>query len=177
MRKNKAETVRDKNHLDLDSIDEKLARESKTETLVENALAINEGRGHGFNPSTLSKFIKGFVKRDPSWFDVHKLVMLSYDDEKFDLKSKSIISLVERYVDPKDYIVRRKHRNGKSVAFTGEAADELVAKSRIEVDKKYVLKCGKVDARYYTVEYPMRKKLKHLGGKCLKDVVLETAEV
>lgn len=166
----------DAKRIDLGEIDRKWIDEEKANGVVENVLAVNDGRGHGFPKTTLTRFVKGFLKRDPDWFDKHRLVMLTYDNERFDIVNKAIVSLVERYADKGDYIVRRKSPNGKSLAFTGDAADELVAKSEVATGKRFMLKCGGLDARYCKVEYPLRKRLKSLGGERLKDAIIRLAD-
>lgn len=162
--------------IDLGSVDRGWIDEEKAKSVVENVLTVNEGRDHGFPKSVLTKFVKGFLNRDTDWFDKHRLVMLSYDDEKFDIVNKAIVSLVERYADEGDYIVRRKFPNGKSLAFTGAAADELVAKSEVASNRRFMLKCGGSEVRYCKVAYPMRKRLKSLGNERLKDVIVGLAD-
>ena len=162
--------------IDLGSVDRGWIDGEKAKTVVENVLAANDGRDHGLPKSVLTKFVKGFLNRDTDWFDKHRLVMLSYDDERFDIVNKAIVSLVEKYADEGDYIVRRKFPNGKSLAFTGIAADELIAKSEVASNRRFMLKCGNSEVRYCKVAYPMRKRLKSLGNERLKDVIVGLAD-
>lgn len=165
----------DAKRIDLGEIDRKWIDGEKARRVVEKVLAVNDSRGHGLPKTALTRFVRGFLKRDPDWFDRHHLVMLTYDDNGFSIVNRAIISLVERYADEGDYIVRPKSPNGRSIAFTGEAADELFAKSDIAVGGGLALKrCG-TGARHCEVAYPLRRKLKSLGGERLKDVIVRVA--
>lgn len=156
--------------LDMDEV-ERGGRAMRVDDVIENALAVNDGRGHGFPKSTLVDFIRKFSDVDPKWFDRHRLVMVSYSGKSPDAVNKAIATLVERNCDKRCFISRRKSPNGKSVAFTGAAADEIVSKSRVDPEKRYIIKCGEFDARYCKVEYPMRSRFKSLGGVSLTEEI------
>lgn len=148
----------------------------KQKAVISNALSINESRKHLIPKTKVTAFIKGMMEKDDSYFDKHKMMFLSYSEDNEDIVSEAIIRLVEKYVDKNLYIVCKKGKTGKSCLFTGECADELISKSDIEVDKKFILKVNGTTANYYRVTYPMRKRIKGFGGERLKDVVLQIGE-
>lgn len=163
MSKEKADLAYFKGDMDNDKL--------KFISVVTNAISVNENRNHNLPKTRLTNLVKECMKRDANWFNKHKMIMLSYTDNEKDEVVEAIVGLVEKHCDPSLYISCRKSPNGKSIAFTGPCADELFAKSSIAEDKKFILKLGNDKVNYYTLSYPLRKKLKCFGGIRLKDVI------
>lgn len=155
---------------------DKAKSDTDAEALVSRALAVNESRRHDLPRTRLVAFVRKRLKIDAKWFDKHRLVFVTYSDERPDIVSQSVISLMEKYADADSYVMCRKHPNGKSMVFSDGYADELFGKSEVKTDKKFIMTVGDETVNYCKIVYPLRRKLKCFGGERLKDAIVKIDE-